>query len=375
MAQRAAVVGRTFWDGPLAEVPGVEDLDAALQTLRRREFVVERVSSSIAGQTEFTFKHVLLHDVAYESLPRRDRGRAHAEAAAWIERTSGERSGELAELLAHHYDAAYGYVPDEEVRAKARGQLLAAAGNAHRRFAIEQGERFAQRAVELSEGAAERVEALEALGDLQYIAFHGDAAWRTYCDALREMDDRDLAYARAAGKAALLGGALDRDHARPAVDRRGRPRDRRRSRRGSGVRSRTHDPPGRPRVPAPPARAPSRRGDRGRGARRRRGRRGARRPEPPLGRARPPPELGHGPRPVRRRLPHERPAGRARSPHDRREGDRRHLRRRRLDRAAPRPLPRGRGACDRVHRPLARRRLGLVPPRARLARDRALHAR
>ena len=272
VAQRAAVVGRTFWDGPLAEVPGVEDLDAALQTLRRREFVVERVSSSIAGQTEFTFKHVLLHDVAYESLPRRDRGRAHVEAAAWIERTSGERSGELAELLAHHYDAAYGYVPDEEVRAKARGQLLAAAGNAQRRFAIEQGERFAQRAVELSEGAAERVEALEALGDLQYIAFHGDAAWRTYCDALLEMDDRDLAYARAAGKAALLAARwIGTMHDPPSTDEVGRVID-------AGLEGapesgpETHDPPGRPRVPAPPARVPSRRGDRGRGARRRRGR-------------------------------------------------------------------------------------------------------
>jgi len=205
VAQRAAVVGRAFWDGPLAELPEIGDLDGALRTLRRREFVVERLSSSIAGQTEFAFKHILLHDVAYESLPRRERGRAHVETAAWIERTSGERSGELAELLAHHYDAAYTYLADEDVRAKARTQLLTAAQNAHRRFAIAQGERFARRAVELSETGPERVEALEALGDLHYLAFHGDAAWRTYCEALREMPELDLHYARLAGKAALFG--------------------------------------------------------------------------------------------------------------------------------------------------------------------------
>src|SRR5436190_2661642 len=53
VAQRAAVVGRLFWDGALAAVGGADDLDAMLRTLRRREFVVERVSSTFAGEREF----------------------------------------------------------------------------------------------------------------------------------------------------------------------------------------------------------------------------------------------------------------------------------------------------------------------------------
>ena len=77
-------------------------------------------SSSIAGQSEFIFKHVLIRDVAYASLPRRERGRAHAETAAWIEETSGERTGELAELLAHHYDAAFSFLRDDDLRRRAR---------------------------------------------------------------------------------------------------------------------------------------------------------------------------------------------------------------------------------------------------------------
>ena len=89
-AQRAAVVGRTFWDGAVATLADIDDLEACLRTLRRREFVVERLSSSIAGQREFAFKHVLIRDVAYESLPRRLRGQMHVQTAAWIERTSGE---------------------------------------------------------------------------------------------------------------------------------------------------------------------------------------------------------------------------------------------------------------------------------------------
>ena len=203
-AQRAAVVGQVFWDGALAARASTPD--EALRTLRRREFVLERVSSSIAGQREYVFKHVLIRDIAYASLPRSERGRAHAETAAWIEETSGERTGELAELLAHHYDAAFSFLREDELRRRARGHLLIAAANAHRRFAVQQGERLALRAVELSEGREERVEALEALGDLHYLAFLGDAAWRTYVEALAELSDRDAAFARIAGKAAMFGG-------------------------------------------------------------------------------------------------------------------------------------------------------------------------
>src|SRR5581483_11273079 len=77
--------GRLVWDGVLARLARVDELHEALQTLRRREFVLERVSSSFAGQREFAFKHVLIRDVAYASLPRAERGHAHAETAAWIE--------------------------------------------------------------------------------------------------------------------------------------------------------------------------------------------------------------------------------------------------------------------------------------------------
>jgi predicted ATPase/class 3 adenylate cyclase/DNA-binding SARP family transcriptional activator len=204
VAQSAAVIGRVFWGGAVSRIASIDDLDAVFRTLLRREFVLERVSSSIAGQEEYSFKHVLIRDVAYESLPRKERSRAHVEAAAWIEETSGDRAAEFAELLAHHYDAAFSLAPGDELRRKARRSFLTAAGGALRRFAIEQAERFARRAVELSEGGAERVEALEGLGDLQYIAFNGDEAFRAYRGALDELRPDDPAFARLAGKAALV---------------------------------------------------------------------------------------------------------------------------------------------------------------------------
>ncbi|HEU4998131.1 MAG TPA: adenylate/guanylate cyclase domain-containing protein [Lapillicoccus sp.] len=225
-AQRAAVVGRTFWDGAVSTLADIDDLEACLRTLRRREFVVERLSSSIAGQREFAFKHVLIRDVAYESLPRRLRGQMHVQTAAWIERTSGEGTVERAELLASHYDAAFSYLHDDDLRRRARAHLLAAARQAQARFAIREGDRFAQRAVDLSDGSAERVEALEALGDLHDLAFHGDAAWRTYGQALAELSSEDPAYPRLAGKAAEYSvrwlGALQHvpalDEARHLID-------------------------------------------------------------------------------------------------------------------------------------------------------------
>jgi predicted ATPase len=61
----------------------------------------------MAGEEEFAFSHILTRDVAYESLPRRERPRAHARVARWIEETTDEPQREYSALLAHHYAEAY----------------------------------------------------------------------------------------------------------------------------------------------------------------------------------------------------------------------------------------------------------------------------
>jgi class 3 adenylate cyclase/tetratricopeptide (TPR) repeat protein len=209
VAQRAAVVGRIFWSGAVAELVGPNvDLDAVLRTLRRRELVVERSSSSMAGEIEYAFKHVLIRDVAYNSLPRRERGPAHARVAGWIETKSGERAPELAELLAHHYSVSWELTNDESSRRKARDHYRKAAENALRRFALRQAESYGKRFVELSSGAAEQIDALEVAGDFYAATGQGDRAWRSYKEALSileqsESDDPWL-FARIAGKATII---------------------------------------------------------------------------------------------------------------------------------------------------------------------------
>ena len=63
-------------------------------------------TSSMAGETEFVFRHGLIRDVAYEQLTRADRAVKHAAVARWLETTVGDRVDEIAEILAHHYSTA-----------------------------------------------------------------------------------------------------------------------------------------------------------------------------------------------------------------------------------------------------------------------------
>ena len=80
------------------------ELDEVLRRLEDRGLVHARIGSTIVGEREFSFRHILTRDVAYDGLPRRDRARAHARVAEWIELQTREREREFAELLTHHYD-------------------------------------------------------------------------------------------------------------------------------------------------------------------------------------------------------------------------------------------------------------------------------
>jgi class 3 adenylate cyclase len=201
--QEAAVVGRVFWSGAVGHLLGSAEPRELLQALCERELVLERLSSTIAGQTEYAFKHVLTRDVAYESLPRRERARAHARVAGWIEEVTGARSQELAEILGHHYDVAHSLSGDDGLRRSARRNYLLASRRALRTFALAQAEYLSRQAVRLSVEGIERVEALEALGDLSAAAHAGDDAWRAYIDALGEAGEDAVAAGRLAAKAAV----------------------------------------------------------------------------------------------------------------------------------------------------------------------------
>ena len=66
----AAVVGRTFWRGVVAAVEDVDDIDDTLALLELRDLVRRDSDSQLAGDVQLTFKHVLVHEAAYATVPR-----------------------------------------------------------------------------------------------------------------------------------------------------------------------------------------------------------------------------------------------------------------------------------------------------------------
>ncbi len=91
----AAVIGKVFWLGALGAT------EQQLHVLRQKEFVQRGRRSSVEGETEYAFKHVLVRDVAYGQIPRADRAQKHLHAGEWIE--SLGRPEDHAEMVAHHY--------------------------------------------------------------------------------------------------------------------------------------------------------------------------------------------------------------------------------------------------------------------------------
>ncbi|MBI3370032.1 MAG: AAA family ATPase [Burkholderiales bacterium] len=159
--QRAAVQGRLFERGALAELLGpgaASGLGATLLALARKEFV-RPGGLSVAGDDAFRFNHALIRDVAYASLTKESRAQLHAQLAAWLER-HGAGPVVRDEIVGHHLEQACRYRlelgrNDEVTSALGRraGELLAAAG----RRALDRGEAAASasllaRAARLIEG-------------------------------------------------------------------------------------------------------------------------------------------------------------------------------------------------------------------------------
>jgi class 3 adenylate cyclase/tetratricopeptide (TPR) repeat protein len=108
LVQDAAVAGKAFWIGTVAAIGGRQpaELEEQLLELERGRFVRRSRRSSVPGETEFAFLHLLVRDVAYGQIPRAERGEKHRRAADWIGSLGSDRLEDRAELLAYHYGAA-----------------------------------------------------------------------------------------------------------------------------------------------------------------------------------------------------------------------------------------------------------------------------
>jgi len=102
----ASVIGKTFWRGALQALGTSYRIDEALEALEARDLIRREPLSTVRGDAEFTFKHMLICDVAYATLPRGARRERHAAVARYIEEAGPEQAKDLAWLLAHHWREA-----------------------------------------------------------------------------------------------------------------------------------------------------------------------------------------------------------------------------------------------------------------------------
>ncbi len=108
LLQDASVVGKVFWQSAVEAIAGLSrwEVDELLHSLERKELVRRERRASVAGETEYAFRHVLVRDVAYGQIPRARRADVHERAAGWIEGLGEGRAEDRSEMLAHHYLAA-----------------------------------------------------------------------------------------------------------------------------------------------------------------------------------------------------------------------------------------------------------------------------
>jgi class 3 adenylate cyclase/tetratricopeptide (TPR) repeat protein len=226
----ASVIGQTFWRNVLAGTGELKALDEALDGLEARGLVLRHPQSQVEGDVEFAFKHVLILDVAYGTLPRASRRELHGSVARYLEGALADPA-DLGWLLAHHWreagdvDASRGYLLEAAERARdalaveethdlfTRALDLATTDDDRRRIRLRRGlaltelEDFARAGALLGEllpelEGAEEVEAL--------LARARAATWTEQTTETFILGDRALALIRAEGPAELEAVALAR---------------------------------------------------------------------------------------------------------------------------------------------------------------------
>jgi class 3 adenylate cyclase/tetratricopeptide (TPR) repeat protein len=232
--QLAAVLGKAFWSGGLPALGAAGDVAEQMQALEHKDLIRVQARSQFRGEREYVFKHDLIRDVAYETLPRAERRLLHGRAVEWVERAAGEQAEQYLDVLAHHAlqaeqpERAIGYLSRAAERARraaahreeaallARAIALATPGQAdvlldlHRRRGAAfnsvgmWGEASAALETVLQELPPEWAERrAEVLCDLAWIAF-----WRLDQASVRRCASETLVLAQQIGRDDLVARGM-----------------------------------------------------------------------------------------------------------------------------------------------------------------------
>jgi tetratricopeptide (TPR) repeat protein len=213
LIQDAAVVGKGFWLGALAALEDEPRWSAEdrLDELERKELIRRENESVVHSEPQYSFRHIIVRDVAYGQIPRSLRAEKHRRAAEWIESLAPDRTEDRAEMLAHHYRSALQYTRATGEAADALVERTATAlrevgDRALSLHAFSKAAHFYAEALALTPpDARKRAELLFRLGTARFHAESGGA------DNLEEARDAFLAQGqleRAAEAMVLIGELL-----------------------------------------------------------------------------------------------------------------------------------------------------------------------
>jgi tetratricopeptide (TPR) repeat protein len=151
------VQGKVFYEDAVAELASDalrESLPASLGSLQHKE-LIRPDRHSLGGRT-YRFRHMLIRDAAYESIPKESRSELHEHFGRWLERAAGDRVTEYEEIVGYHLEQAYRYraelgpvAPEDAVAREAAERLGAAGRRAFTRTDAPAGVNLISRAVSL----------------------------------------------------------------------------------------------------------------------------------------------------------------------------------------------------------------------------------
>jgi predicted ATPase len=182
-------------------------VDRCLSELVRRD-LIRPERAALGDDDAFRYRHILIRDAAYRSLPKATRAELHERFGGWLEDAHPARAGEFEEIVGYHLEQACRFRTDlgappedmEAVAARAAERLESAGRRAQRRSDHRAAASLLERAAVLMPADAARRTAL--LPDLG----------ATLMEAGRLPDaERVLAEAVSAGRAA--GDELALSHA------------------------------------------------------------------------------------------------------------------------------------------------------------------
>jgi predicted ATPase/DNA-binding SARP family transcriptional activator/class 3 adenylate cyclase len=168
-------------------------VDRTLTSLIRRD-VIRPDRASFGDDEAFRFRHILIRDAAYRSLPKETRAQLHERFADWLEDAAGERVHEFEEIVGYHLEQAHRFRGElgetgsatEALAARAHRWLESAGRRATRRSDRAAAVTLLERAAALTSGdTAHRAALLADLGGAQIEAGRLADAGSVLAEAIR----------------------------------------------------------------------------------------------------------------------------------------------------------------------------------------------